>query len=223
VNLEPLLKEAWTLVKRNYTITLPTIFSIFVVSFLALGIIGSPEDASGIALVSFLSGIISLYAHGVTLVMADEALVSGSTSLRTAGRAAGRFFLPFALASVIISVVVGLGLALFLVPGLIAAYFLMFAMTAVAVDGAGALTALSRSYRVVRGSAREAFVLFVFLFVAALAFGLLNLVLSVIPVVGQLAGVILSGIFGGGAAVLLVRTYRDLTAAARHPSSQMSL
>jgi hypothetical protein len=105
---------------------------------------------------------------------------------------------------------VSAGFMMLLIPGLAAAFLLIFAFPSIVVDGAGPLESLRYSYRLVLSNLKDSFTLFVFIFTIGLMFGMANLAVSGIEVLGQLLGVVISGIFGGYASVVILKTYMVL-------------
>jgi len=211
VDIGALVKEGLRVLKRNYTIAIPTVIGIFAVNFISLLVVHSPEQTVRVIIMALVMLVLSSFSHGVTLAMAREALERGSTTLSTAWLVATRLLIVFFSLSVIISLLIIAGSMLFLFPGIAAAFYLMFAFPAVVVEGAGTMAALSRSVRVVRANTKESFIVFVFTLVATLVIALINIILSTVPVLGQLAGVVLSAAFSAVVAVVIMRVYKDLT------------
>lgn len=221
-----LIKESVLVLRKNYTLAIPTVVVVFVVSFLSLAVAPSPEDTQKmmlavapspedtqkVVLVGLLSMLLGLYAHGITLAMAREALETGSTSLGTAKLIAMRLSGTFLLASVIVGALVGAGSMMFLFPGLAAAFFMMFTFPSIVVDGVGAVEAVKRSVTVTRMNLKDSAMLFSLIMALGLGFGMANIIVSTIPVFGQLVGVALSGAFGGFVSVMVVRAYKTLKA-----------
>jgi hypothetical protein len=206
----PILKEGVFVLRKNYTLAIPTVIAVFVVSFLTLAVAPSPEDAQSVVLAGLLSMLLGLYAHGVTLAMAREALETGSTSLGTAAFIASRLSGTFLLAAVIVGALVGAGSMIFLLPGLAAAFFMMFTFPSIVVDSVGAVEAVKRSITVTKMNLKDSAMLFSLVMVLGLGFGMANIIVSTIPVFGQLVGVALSGVFGGFISVMIVRSYKTL-------------
>ena len=213
-----LLKESVMVLRKNYTLAIPTVIAVFIVSFLSLAVVPSPElavaptseDAQKIMIAGLMSMLLGLYAHGVTLAMAREALETGSTSLGTAAFIASRLSGTFLLAAVIVGALVVAGSMMFLFPGLVAAFFMMFTFPSIVVDGVGAVEAVKRSITVTRMNFRDSAMLFSLMMALGLGFGFANIIVSTIPVFGQLVGVALSGAFGGFISVMIIKAYKTL-------------
>jgi uncharacterized membrane protein len=210
-----IFKEAALVLRNNHSLAIPTIITILAVSLVSLAVMPSPEDTSKVLLLGFTSMLLSLFAHGVTLAMAREALETGSTSLSTAYFIAFRLFVTLISVSFVMIALVVLGSILFLLPGIIAAFLLMFAMPSIVVDSAGALEALGRSYAVVRANMKESAMFFAVIVLLGLTLGIFNLIITTVPVVGQLISLALSGAFGGFVSVVTVRAYKTLSVRAR--------
>jgi hypothetical protein len=205
-----IIKESALVLRRHYILAVPSIIAVLLASFISLAVVKSPEDTSRMLLMGFISMLLSLYAHGVTLAMAREALETGSTSMQTASFIAVRLFRTFSAAALIMGGLVGTGSMFFVIPGFIAALFLMFTFPSIVVDTVGAVEALRRSYTIVKANMRDSAMFFGIVIAFGLVFGMVNIILSVVPVAGQLAGVVLSGALGGFVGVMMVRVYKAL-------------
>jgi len=205
-----LIKESALVLRRHYIIAVPSIIAVLIVFFVSLAVIPSPEDTRRLVVMGFFSMLLSLYAHGVTLAMAREALETGSTSLNTASFIATRLAGTFVAAIVIIIALVTVGFMLLVIPGLIAGFFLMFTLPSVVADSAGTMEALQNSFTVIRANMRDALMFYGILIAFGLIFSMANILLSVVPVIGQVAGVILSGAFWGFVSVLMMDVYKTL-------------
>jgi hypothetical protein len=205
-----LLKESALVLRKNYTLAIPTVVAVFIVSFISLAVAPTPEDAQKVVIAGLVSMLLGLYAHGITLAMAREALETGSTSLGTAAFIASRLSGTFLFAAVIVGALVGAGSMIFLLPGLLAAFFLMFTFPSIVVDSVGAVEAVKRSISVTRTNLKESAMLFSLTMALGLGFGIANIIVSTIPVLGQLVGVALSGAFGGFISVMIIRAYKTL-------------
>lgn len=202
-----IIKESLDLFKRNYLLAVPAVIAVFAVSFTSLAFSKSYQHVRAIALLGLISMTVTLFAHGATLAMAREAIKTGKTSLKTAVFAARVLLAPMLVDSFIVSLAVGIGSMLFLLPGLAAAYFLMFALPVLVMEEKGALGAIAGSVRLVRGHWRESLVLFVAAVVGALVLGMVNMFLRLIPVAGQLLSVALTGAFMGVLSLVIMETY----------------
>ena len=102
------------------------------------------------------------------------------------------------------------GLAVLRDPGPVAAFFLMFTLPAVLIEGAGAIDSLGRSARLVRQNLGPALGLVIGVILVAVALGIVFAVLGNVPLLGQLASAVLVGVFAAYIAVVAVRVFRLL-------------
>ncbi len=141
---------------RNPYIAVPFAVANFIVSGLlyAVSELGfKPEAKAGVvgvsALVFGVSIALSGIAQGVGVRMGVEIAESGRSSLARGVRVLERQAVHLVLASAAVSVTVLLGLALFIIPGIIAGFLLMFTVTALVIEELPAVRAMKRSYDVV--------------------------------------------------------------------------
>lgn len=207
MELPEVIREGAAVLKKNLILVVPTI----IVAFVALSLTLSTTRVSGTkevaGLTGFVSMILKLFAHGMTMAMAREALEKGTTSLSTGVNSAVRYFMSFLIAAILTGVIIGIGSALFIIPGLIAAFLLLFTFPSIVVDGAGPFRAMKRSFDVVRSRLRDSVMLFMVVLIAGFLFGIAAKIASVIPVLGQIVGIMLSGVFGGYISVVVVKAY----------------
>lgn len=202
-----IIKECLDLFRRNYLLVVPAVIAVFAVSFASLAFSRSYQHVRAIAFLGLVSMTVTLFAHGATLTMAREAVETGKASLKTAAFAARVLMAPMLVVSFLVSLAVGVGSMLFLLPGLAAAYFLMFALPVLVMEDKGALGAIAGSVRLVRSHWRESLVLFVSAVVGALVLGMVNMFLRLIPVAGQLLSVALTGAFMGVLSLVIMKSY----------------
>ncbi len=202
-----ILKEGAEVIRKNYILAIPTVLATFLVAFVSLAVVTSPEAYPALALMGLFSMVVNFFAHGVTLAMAREVFEKGRTSLGTGFSVASGFFFHFFVAAVAISTIVSFGFALFVIPGLIAMFLMMFAFPSIIMRGNGPIEALQASFRLVRAYMSESLVLFVIMGVITVSLAIVNLSLIAIPVLGQFLNVIISGMAGGFFAVVLLRAY----------------
>lgn len=220
--------------KKNYIIFVPSIAVMVIMFVLSLILIGGGMASMGLMgggirspgammpafgammigafLVGIIAMILELFAHGMTVGMAKEAIDTGSTSLNNGINIAISRFVPLLVAAIIVSIIVTIGFMLLIIPGLIAAFLFMFTFVAIVVDNMGAVEAMKKSIEVIKSRLSDAIILFIVLIVVGVIFIIANMILNVIPLLGQLLGMILMGIFGGYISVVIVMAYRELTA-----------
>jgi hypothetical protein len=233
MDIVAIFKEGIEVSKKNYIIFFPTVAVAVAMAVLALIVVGTGVVSVGLmgrggmrspgALMSLLGAmaggffvlgvagtILGLVAHGMTVGMAKEALETGTTSLNSGFSIAVSRLGQLFVASVLVGIIVFIGLLLLFVPGLIASFFLMFTFVSVIVDNAGAVEAMKKSYATVRANMNDSVVFFIAMIAVGVVFAITNMVLGVIPVLGQLIGLALMGVFGGYASVVIVRVYMEM-------------
>ncbi len=208
------LKNGIEVSKKNYIIFVPTIAVMAIMFVLSLILIGVGAMMAGVFLISIIGMILGLFAHGMTIGMAKEAIDTGSTSLASGINIAVSRFVPLLIAAIVVGIIVTIGLLLLIIPGLIAAFLLMFTFVAIVVDNMGAVEAMKKSFEVIKSQLSDAIILFIALIVVGVIFIIANMILNVIPFLGQLLGMILMGIFTGYISVVIVMAYKELTVSA---------
>ena len=245
MDIVAIFKECIEVSKKNYIIFLPTAAVAVVMAVLALIIVGagavstglmgsgmqSPGAfmsllgamAGGLFVVGFVGMILGLVAHGMTVGMAKEALETGTTSLTSGFSIVVSRLGQLFVASLLVGVIVFIGFMLLFVPGLVASFFLMFTFVSVIVDNAGAVEAMKKSYATVRANMNDSVVFFIAMIAVGVVFAIANMVLGAIPVLGQLIGLALMGLFGGYASVVIVRVYTEMEKTAGAPAGSPTM
>lgn len=198
-----------SILKDNLVLVVPTILSTAAAA-LTLFAAGSSESESLAAFAGLAAMVINFFAHGVTLEMAKQAVEEGGTDLRTGARAVSGYFLFFLVAALVMGVVITVGLALRVIPGVVAIFFLMFTFPSIVVDGLGPFEAIKRSFSAVAANLKEAFILFLLLGAISLLFSIGNMIVSVIPVAGAVLALGLSGLLGGYMALVVMKAYMEM-------------
>jgi len=232
MDIVAILKEGIEVSKKNYIIFLPTVAVAVVMAVLALIIVGAGAVSTGLMgrgmqspgafmsllgamaggffATAFIGMILGLVAHGMTVGMAKEALDTGTTSLSSGLSVVVSRLGQLFVASLLVGVIVFMGFMLLFVPGLVASFFLMFTFVSVIVDNAGAVEAMKKSYATVRANMNDSVVFFIAMIAVGAVFAIANMVVGVIPVLGQLIGLAIMGVFGGYASLVIVRVYTEM-------------
>jgi uncharacterized membrane protein len=227
-----ILKESVEVSKKNYVIFAPPLAAMVIMFLLRLLLIGA---GMGIAvgrgggshamapahgammgaglLIGIVGMVLSLFAHGATVAMAREAIDTGTTSLDKGTNVATARFVPLLVGAIVVAVVVIIGTMFLVIPGLIVALLLMFTFVLIVVENLDAVEAMKRSFAIVKANLGDSIVFFVALIVLGVVFGIARTILSVIPFLGQLAGMVLFGLYEGYISIGLLKVYRELTAA----------
>lgn len=227
MDIVAILKESIEISKRNPSLFIPTV-SVGIVSFLlTLVFLGGSTETVAVtkgnvspsslgellgntALVLSATAILSLIASAATIGMAGEAIARGAASLDTGLNAVKQTLGPVIAASVLLCFIIGIGFMLFVIPGLVAVFFFLFAMPAVVLDRYGAVAAVKKSFGIVKANVSDVVVLFVAILVIWIAFTIAQLVLNFIPLLGPLVSALLWGVFSGYISVVTVRFYRNV-------------
>jgi hypothetical protein len=156
-----------------------------------------------------VSGLLTLVASAVTIVMARDALDGREPSFGDAVSEVMGRLADVVGASVFFGLIVFVASLFFVIPGLVAAFFLMFTLPAVLIEGAGTIDSLGRSARLVRRNLGPALGLVIGVIFVVVALGIVFAVLGNVPL-GQLASAVLVGVFAAYIAVVAVRVFRLL-------------
>ena len=234
MNISQILKESFAASKGNLLIFVPMLVAGVFSAVLSLIVLGSaipmagrysgeqmaanPEQAmvgfgaalSGVFLVSVISGIVGLLAHGMTVAMADLTLKGEKASLAVGWSRLVSRLAPIIIASVLVGIIVSIASMLLFLPGLIAAFLLMFTLVAVMVDELGAFEAIKRSFHVTTKNFRATSVVFLVLIALGFIAGVVGFVLGLIPILGVVLGMVVSALYTGYVTIFVVRAYRDL-------------
>lgn len=187
--------------------------------FLAIGrtdMITGFQQFVGLGLVSFVVALVfrSLMIAAL-LLCADDALRTGQADVgRAIQQGAGRLGIVLAV-SVLTSLAIGVGMLLFIVPGVYLALRLATAVPAAAVEGDGVVEAIQRAWARADGHLIHTLKVVLLLFLLYLAFffgiGLLT------GIGGAVTGGVGAGRVGGGTFFVVVQVVTALLTAALYP------
>ena len=232
MSISAILKESLQVVKKNPILFIPMLALTIITSILSLIFLGSmiptiggmaegPASSSealtaagtalgGIFLVLVISSILGLIAHGMTVAMADEAAREEKTSLKSGYTKTKERLVTIIISAVVVGVLVSVGFILLILPGIIAAFLLMFTFIAVMLDSQNAFRAVGKSVRVVTRNFGSVFVLFLVLLAIAVLVGIINVIVGLIPILGAIIAILLSAVYTAYVSVFLVLAYRGL-------------
>jgi hypothetical protein len=216
-------RTGFDVLMRYPVMVLPPLAAQAVVFALTIAFIGGAAAAVVVAggagflgavlaglLLWLVSGLLTLVASAVTIVMARDALDGREPSFGEAMSVVMGRLADVIGASVLFGLIVFVASLFFVLPGLVAAFFLMFMLPAVLIEGAGAVDSIGRSVRLVRQNLGPALGLVIGAIILAVALGIVYAVLGNIPLLGQLASAVLVGVFAAYIAVVAVRVFRLL-------------
>jgi len=197
------------------------LFALLVLSALAVGGLSdgfNPDSigkallgaASAMAVLLLLSGVLSIFAFGMTVAMADEYIRHGETTVEQGWRTGTGRFMDFAVVSVLLGLLLGLGFSLFVLPGLVLLFFSMFTFPALVAERRSALESLKESLAVVRHHLADALVFFGILSGLGLLVWITNALLGRIPLLGPAVSLLLTSAFAAYSALAVVHAYAEL-------------
>lgn len=161
---------------------------------------------------------------GLTLLFVLAGTVLGILTMRAFHRDIDRFptadhtrrlvrtLVVALVVSLIVFVAITVGTVLFVIPGIFLAVSLVFAVLVVAIEDAGVVESLRRSWALTSGNRLRLFLLGVaFVVVSGVVGGLTNVAGIVAPITGGVVAAILAGAIGVFGVGLLVGAYRQLS------------
>lgn len=210
MDIGKIISESAALLVKHPVVAIPTVIAAFVFAAISMVAVEAFGPEGVMAFAGPLGIAVNLFAQGVTMAMAREAMERGATGLGTGARAASGNFSSFLGAALILSAAISIGLALFIIPGVVAVFLLMFTFPSIVVDGLGPQGAIKKGFRVIKANMKKAALLFAVLVAASFLFGVLNILLRTVPIMGPAIGLFLSGIVGGYIAVVIISAYMAL-------------
>lgn len=233
MSITSILKQSLEIAKKNPVLFVPMLALTVIASLLSLVFLGSmvpffggmsggeqvsSQEAltaagaavSGMFAVLILSSILGFIAHGMTVAMADDAVREVPVSLKTGFNKTLAKILPLIISAVLVGIIVSIGFILLVIPGIIAAFLLMFTFLAVMLDNENAFKAMGKSFKMVTGHFSAVFVLFLVLIALGLLSGIISTVVGMIPILGVVLAIIVSAVYTGYISVFLVLAYKGL-------------
>jgi hypothetical protein len=151
-------KDAWRLIGdafRLYRDKAGTFLILGALPVLISGfLLGIAFAAGWVVAVSalFIAVVLEIFATAATTLLACSLLIGGPTTAQEIGRAVWRGpVIPLIATVLVAGLAVGLGLTLFIVPGLVLFAWLLLAPTVVIIEGGGLNDAFRRSRELSRG------------------------------------------------------------------------
>ncbi len=160
--------------------------------------------------IGILGMLVNLVASAVVIMMAREALAGREPSMPPALAAVNARLGDVVLASILVALIVFVAFLFFVFPAIIAAFFLMFTLPAVLVDGRGAVEAVRRSATLVKDNVGPVIGLVIGAVVAMVVVAIVSKILGIVPFIGPLASMLLGGAFFAYLTVVVVRVYETL-------------
>jgi hypothetical protein len=169
------LSEVFSIYKDNAGVLLPVAFWLFLAVAVVSGLLLGTNLWLLALVLAFQFAVATLYQGTVVELVNDVQDGRRDSSAGDLLRSAAPFILPLIGVGVFAGICVGLGLLLFIVPGLILMTIWAVVAPVIVVEKAGVFESLGRSRELVRGNAWEVFgvivVTFIIVFVASMIFG----------------------------------------------------
>ena len=146
----------------------------------------------GALVFALVMGTLGLLSSGIVIVMARTALGGQEPALGDALAVVTRRLGAVVVAASLVGLIVMIGFLL-VIPGLVAAVFLMFALPAVLLDGLGAVDGMRRSAALVRAHPGPIVAFLVGCLLVFVGMGIASWILSFVPFLGGLASFVLQG------------------------------
>ena len=146
----------------------------------------------GVLVFAVVMGTLGLLSSGMVIVMARSALGGVEPVLGDALAAVVHRLGAVVVAASLVGLIVMIGFLL-VIPGLVAAVFLMFALPAVLLDGLGAVDGMRRSAALVRAHPGPVVAFLVGCLLVFVGMGIASWILSFVPFLGGLASFVLQG------------------------------
>lgn len=229
-----IFKKSIDTLKDNFIIIVPPMITSLIITLILLllaksgvapaAVTGGKTGASGqMTGMPLIVGILFLFlwslSHSVVVAMAKEALDSGRTTFNSGIETARDKFGSLILSSFLISVIVMVTVSLFIIPGLVASFFLMFTFAGIIADHLSPLDAMKKSFTLVRSNLRDSAVIFLGIVLLGFLYAFASLILTRLPILGQLISLGVTGTFWGYISIVIVRAYHELVNTPLPPSS----
>lgn len=213
MDIAEIYRRGFELYKTNYAISVPFIIVNFLSFFFSLILLGGMTGAGAAPLQTGVSGmgmlaggavaiviislVLNVLAQGMAIGMCIEALDRGTASLARGWEVLVARASNLIIASILVGLAVGIGLLFFVLPGLVIAFFLWFTIIALIMEELDALTAIKRSYNVVRSNLSSALVYVILAIAIGMGASIVGALLGVIPLIGALFSPVLQGLASG--------------------------
>ncbi|MHB1389642.1 MAG: hypothetical protein ACYCXF_00180 [Thermoleophilia bacterium] len=156
--------------------------------------------------------LVGVVTFSLTVCMAADVVENGSTSLASGISRFTSNLGSLLIAGILSGIIIGIGTVLCVLPGLVAAFFLMFVFAAVVLSNMGPTEAMQASFATVKDNVVDALVLMAIIFGLSLAGSLVSSILGFIPILGGLVGAVIIALIYAFSLLLTVEVYNDLTA-----------
>lgn len=188
-NVGEVLTSSFHILVKNPKILIPQLVSSLIFTIAAglstISMLATPFDwftlASAPLLLLFVL-IVYVMVSGMYPILVKDVLAGVPPSLTKASKAAFRKIISLLAASILVSIIVGIGLILFIVPGLLFICWFFYTIPALMLEDKGALEAMSTSKSFSRNKKLKTLAVIIILAIFALIGGLFN----IIPLIGHI-------------------------------------
>jgi hypothetical protein len=216
--------QGFDILKRNIVIAVPFVVVGIITGLIALVIMGSMVASMGLMgmegfttfnpaalgtmigaglLLVTLNWLLNTVAAGTTYVMAAEA-IGGKPDLGSGVQKTLGNIVNLLATSILFGVIVFIGMILLVIPGLIAAYLLMFSLVIVMLEDKGPIAALQSSLNVVTSNLADTIIFAIIAIVIVIVIGIIA------GILGPLSPII-NGVGMAYISIVFVLVYKDLT------------
>lgn len=224
MNVGNIIKDAYDILRKNLVLVVPPLVVSIVLALLMMVVVGTavmkmgetriPHAGGRFIFLTFIGAVISFTLHalaqGMTIAMAGDIKSGEGCNLKRSFDMALSRLSALIGAGIIFGVLVTMGMAFLFIPGLVVAFLFMFTFVAIMEDDEGAIGGLKRSFSLVKDNFGASLSVFIVLIGIGLLVGIVNAIIGMIPLLGQLLSIFLMGAFFSYTAVTLVLAYRAL-------------
>jgi len=221
-----MLKESWVLTRKHTVVIMPPVITSFIVGSFSILVIGfrmTATESGGVgdvgegmtglvfarSALSVFGWILYGFAQGMVASMVLELEDKGETSLGSAFRRANEMIVSLMVAGFIVGVLLLLGFVLFIFPGLIVAFLLVFTFVAIMLEKRGPVDGMKRSVQIVRSNLSYTVKLFAAIIGIGFFMMLISVLLSKVYLIGLVTSMALTGAYMGYTYVVFVKTYQQ--------------
>lgn len=192
-----LFSKGFEIIKKNPIIAVPLVVVEIIVGIFAVVVMGSMIAGAGMLdmsgfepkmatfgafmgaafLFGIITGILKLIAYGMTYIMANDA-TSGTAELNSGLQKTLGSIANLIITAILLGVIVFIGMIFLVIPGLIAAYILMFAIILVMLENKGPLDALQGSFELVKANLNDTIIFSVVALVIMIIAGIIGGILG---------------------------------------------
>lgn len=155
--------------------------------------------------------VANVVAFGVTACMAAEVAETGSTSLGSGFSRFGSNLGPILVVEILGGLIVFIGMVLCVLPGIVAAFFLMFSLAGVVYGGLPPIEAIKDSFSTVANNLVDALVIVAIAIGLGIAGAIVGAILGFIPILGALIAALITAAINTFILILTIVAYREIT------------